>query len=198
MARDDGKAADPLKTYCLILGFLVLVVGVLLVLLQNARSAFAEANVRAEAYLRGTGARRTADGRPSTIPDIAFEVEQYVETWKEIANQGGTEAMTGISTQMLTTMAAKVQMTERRTGGEATDTNATGGYATTTLRVYYEKTTLQNLLKLLYNVEAVARYRVRRLSWRLSDAKENATPPFNRIEGPELEIAVRRPVARER
>jgi hypothetical protein len=191
-----GKGLDPLKAYCLVLGFLILVVGYLWFRKGGEKSDYAEANVRAERWITGKGLVRQPDGPPASIPDIAYEVEQYVETYKATAGEGGSVA--GIPLEMMKNYTAAVGMVQESAGNENVDTNRNAGYETRSRDFDYKPTTLNRLLLLAYNVESKGRYRVSEISWRLADPKDNAAPPFWNIAKPRIKVAVRTPIQKER
>jgi hypothetical protein len=203
VARDEDddapakKGMDPLKAYCLVLGFLVVVLGVLWIKLGGDRDDYEAANRRAEQLLTGKGLTRVPDGPPPSIPDIAYEVERYVETYKATAGEGGAN-VSGIPLEMMKNYASSSGMTQSHSGGGSVDVNRNRGYQTRTNDFEYEPTTLRNLLTLVYNVESKGRYRVQEITWRLDDPKKaNAAPPYWFIAKPRIKVAVRTPIQRE-
>ncbi len=195
--RDDApkKGMDPIKAYCLVLGFLVLVLGILWLKIGSDRADYQAANERAQRLLTGKGLSRLPDGSPTTIPDIAYEVERYVETYKATTGEGGTVA--GIPLEMMKTNASAVGMDQITAGNLQVDANRNAGYETRTSDFEYKNTTLNRLLLLVYNVEQRGRYRVQEINWRLADPKDNPAP-FWSIVKPRIKVAVRTPIQRER
>jgi hypothetical protein len=200
--KDDAatkKGMDPLKAYCLVLGFLVLVLGYLWIRIGGTRDDYAAANERAEQFLTGKGLTRRAEDPPPSIPDLAYEVEKYVETYKAAAGESGGNVTPGIPLEMMRNYATSLGMKEVHTGSGGVDVDKGAGHETRSTDFEYDATTLNRLLALVFNVEHKGRYRVSDISWRLGDPnKENSSPPYWFIARPKIKVAVRTPIQRDR
>jgi hypothetical protein len=193
----EKKPGDPLKAYCYVLGFLLLfLLGIWWFKIRVERDAYAAANVRAEQYLTGKGLRKSPDDEPVTIPDIAYNVEKFVETYKSSLSDGGNAP--GIPLELVSKMASNAGMTQDGVQTERTEQNVNAGYETRS-RVFDYKTpvNLKNLLTLVYNIETRGRYRVNEIRWQIADKKDNSAPPFHAITKPVIKVAVRTPIQRK-
>jgi hypothetical protein len=202
MADDDDdvgatkKGMDPLKAYCLVLGFLVIVLGVLWIKIGGDREDYEAANARAEQLLTGKGLVRQQDGPPVAIPALAYEVEQYVETYKASAGEGGGD-VSGIPLEMMRLHATNAGMKQIYVGSGQIDPHKAAGYETRSNDFEYDPTTIRNLMALVFNVENRGRYRVSEIAWKLQEPKDNPAPHWH-IAKPKIKVAVRTPIQRER
>lgn len=188
----EKKGMDPVKAYCLVLGFLVVVLGYLCFSIRGTRQDYATANERAESLLTGKGLTST-DGRPSSIPDIAYEVEKYVKTYKATAPEGA--GTTGIPIELMRRMSTAVNMEWETANVERVDTNRARKFETRSRQFDYKAATLAQIINLVWNIENNGRFRVNEIRWQLGDKKENAAPPFHRVPRPSVKVAVRTPIA---
>jgi hypothetical protein len=204
MASDAAKAndasekggMDPLKAYCIVLGLLIGFLGFLYFKFSGERSDYQSANSRAEGLVTGKGMVRASDGRSLVIPEIAYDVERLVATYRDTAKEGPIGA--NIPQTMMTKLETEAGIEEERAGREQVDEKKEQGYRTVTQQFDYKPTNLQRLLVLCYNIETRGRYRVSDIRWQLAESKENSEPPFNRIAKPVIKVAVRTAIQKER
>lgn len=182
---------DPLKWYCGI--FLVMVVGltVLYFVRDGERKDLEVANGQARIWFHDALPRNETDGRPNDIPSLAFEVEQLAEAYLAA---GGQDANT-ISESKMKQFATAAGMTEYKLGAEIPDPNRGRGYTTLMRTFEYMPGTLDNFVRLAFNVDNSARYRVMELSWNLLSKKEgNTGEPFHKIGRSSIKVALRKAI----
>ena len=68
------------------------------------------------------------------------------------------------------------------------------GFETISRQVTYEKTTLRNLARLIYNLEGRPPLKVFDIRWQILESGEQEAKPFDRIGRPVLKIGIRRPL----
>lgn len=194
MAPDETSAgkSDHLKMYCIVFGFLVLVIGFVALQQRSSLAAYKRANSQAAAMLTATG--RTSDGRPRAIGDLALEVEKFVQGYKQSSGAGDE----GISTERMVKAEVAVHMTHTYAGPVQDDRNNTKGYRTTARNFTYGPCTLEQLTKLVWNIESWGRYRVYEITWGLADKKANSAPPHNMVNKPQMKVGYRTAITRER
>ena len=191
-ATETGeKGMDPLKAYCIVLGLLIGFLGFLYFKFSGERSDYETANARAEGLLTGKGMGRTttSTGTPVVIPDLAYQVEQFVATYRDAAKEGPIGP--GIPATMMAKLETEVGVEEERALREITEEKRDRGYKTTTQQFDFKPTNLQRLLALAYNIEGRGRYRVSDIRWQLADPRDNSEPPFNKINKPSIKVSVR-------
>jgi hypothetical protein len=190
-AESAAAKSDPLKWYCGI--FLVMIVGLAVLYFKRDgdRKALEAANAQAKVWFNSALPRNEADDRPNDIPGLAFEVEQLAEAYLAA---GGQEANT-ISEAKMKQYATQAGMTEYKLGGDVSDPNKGRGYTTLTRTFEYMPATLDNFVRMAYNVDSSARYRVMELSWNLLSKKEgNTTEPFHKIGRSSIKVALRKAI----
>lgn len=193
VAQTEVAAAkgDPLKWYCGI--FLVMIVGLAVLYFKRDgdRKDLDAANVQAKTWFNESMPRNETDDRPNDIPGLAFEVEQLCDAYRAA---GGQEANT-ISEAKMKQFATAAGMTEYKLGGDVTDPNRSRGYATLTRTFEYMPATLDNFVRLAFNVDNSTRYRVMELSWNLLSKKEgNTAEPFHKIGRSSIKVALRKAI----
>jgi hypothetical protein len=191
--KSEAAAAkgDPLKWYCGI--FLVMIVGLTVLYFKRDgdRKDLEAANAQAKAWFNEALPRSEADDRPNDIPGLAFEVEQLAEAYLAA---GGQEANT-ISEAKMKQFATSAGMTEYKLGGDVSDPNKSRGYTTLTRTFEYMPATLDNFVRLAFNVDASARYRVMELGWNLLSKKEgNTSEPFHKVGRSSIKVALRKAI----
>jgi hypothetical protein len=193
-----GRKSDHLKYYCVVFGILVIVIAVVAFQQRAALNDYVAANAFADKLLTGKGLpTKTAEGRPNRLADLAVEVEKFVQGFK---NSIGDQAAggEGISTTKMEQAAFAVNMKQRNAGPENDDPNRGKGFRTRYREFTYEECSLEQLTKLIWNIESWGRYRVFELRWHLEEGKENSEPPFNRLRKPVIKVGYRQPLTRER
>ena len=198
MARRAKKEGDPLKMYTVVMALLVIVMAVLYFVIDGKRKDYEEANAKAERFMTGKGLKIDLDDRPKTIPDMALQVERLSTTYEQAA--GGTNLdQRGISQAFMNNAATIVGLRQIYASRERSTPNRAGNYETVTQNFEYEAMAggspeVWRVLSLLYNIESQSRYRVSEVSWTTEDAKENPTPPFDRVRKPRITVALRGPI----
>jgi hypothetical protein len=196
-ADDLAPKGDHLKYYCVVFGILVVVIAVVAFQQKGTLEEYRKANVFAERLLTGRGMpEKTIEGRPNKIADLAIEVEKFVQGFKKsVGTQAGTE---GISVKQMETAAFNVNMKQKSAGAENDEPNRGKGFRTRSRDFTYESATLEQLTTLAWNIEALGRYRVFEMRWKLADKKENSKPPYNLVNRPSIKVGYRQPLTRER
>jgi len=199
MAKDVDiiKKGDHLKYYCVVFGILVLVITVVAFQQRSTLNDYKVANQQARAALLAKGT--TADGRPRAIGDLAVEVEKFVQGYKDSLGGAGDEddAGIGISTKAIERAGRDVQMMYTSAGTEQDDPNRSKGYRTRSREFTYPMATLDQLTKLVWNIEYWGRYRVFEIRWKLAEKKENSEPPFYRVNKPVIRVGYRSPLTKQ-
>lgn len=201
MAKKDpeavAKKGDYLKHYCIVFGILVLVIAVVAFQQGATLEEYRKANEVAERLLTGKGLPpMTAEGRPNRLSDLAVDVEKFVEGYKKSAGDpGGGE---GISVTKMEQAAFQVHMRQKVAGAENDDPNQGKGFRTRSREFTYEDASLEQLTTLVWNIEAMGRYRVFEVRWKLLDANENSKAPYNMVRRPTIKVGYRQPLAKER
>jgi hypothetical protein len=199
MAKDVDLAqkGDHLKYYCIVFGVLVVVIAVVAFQQKSRLTEYREANAFADRLLTGQGmAPTTAEGRPNRIADLAVEVEKFVQGYKK--SVGDQQTGEGISNAMMKQAAFSVSMRQKSAGAEADEPNRGKGYRTRSREFTYEDANLEQFSTLAWNIEALGRYRVFEMRWKLQDAKSNSQPPYNMLQRPTLKVGYRQPLTKER
>jgi hypothetical protein len=194
----NEKGMDPLKAYCIVLGLLIGFLGFLYFKFAGERADYEAANARAEPLLTGKGMAKASDGRPLVIPELAYDVERFVATYRDTAKEGPGAVGGGIPQTMMAKVETDAGVEEERALREQVDEKKDRGYKTITQQFDYKPTNLQRLLALAYNIEGRGRYRVSDIRWQLAEPKDNSEPPFNRISKPMIKVSVRSAIAKER
>jgi hypothetical protein len=193
----DGtkKDSDWVKYFCIVFGVLIAVVGVLFFKIRKERMEYEKANALAEQIVTGKGLARKVDraGNPLVLPELTTQVFQYLQAYKDAVgdNKGG------ISASVMTVAATKAGMTGISESTVRSDPNRRGGYQTISRDFTYDVTTLDSLIRLMYNVEARPPLRVFDVRWQLQEPKLNSEAPRNRIQRPVIKVGVREPLARD-
>ena len=192
--HDTGGKGDHLKYYCIVFGILVVVIAVVAFQQRGKLNAYKRANAQARAALMAKGT--TPDGRPRAIGDLAVEVEKFVQGYKESLGSAGDEGVDGISTRMIQKAGSDTEMMYQFAGTEQDDPNRAKGFRTRSREFTYNLSTLDQLTKLVWNIEALGRYRVFELRWKLADKKVNAEPPYFKVNKPVIRVGYRSPLTR--
>lgn len=193
-----GQKSDHLKYYCIVFGILVVVIAVVAFQQKGALNEYRKANAFADRLLSGKGLPpKTAEGRPNRMADLAVEVEKFVQGFKKSVGDQASGGE-GISTTKMEQAAFAVNMKQRQAGPENDDPNRGKGFRTRYREFTYEECSLEQLTKLIWNIESWGRYRVFELRWKLLDRKANSEPPFNRLRKPVIKVGYRQPLTRER
>ncbi|MDJ0520886.1 MAG: hypothetical protein QNJ90_02310 [Planctomycetota bacterium] len=191
---DMGGKGDHLKYYCIVFGILVVVIAVVAFGQRSKLNAYRAANKQANAALKAQGT--TPDGRPRGIANLAVEVEKFVQGYKDSLGGAGTEGGDGISTRMITKAGRDTQMKYQFAGTEQDDPNRSKGFRTRSREFTYGLSTLDQLTKLCWNIEALGRYRVFEIRWKLGDKRINAEPPFFKVNKPVIRVGYRSPLTK--
>ncbi len=193
-------SGDHLKYYCVVFGILVVVIAVVAFQQRSKLNAYKLATKQTRALLMAKGT--TKDGRPRGVGDLAVEVEKFVEGYKESLGgadgEAGKDIGIGISTQMITRSGRDVQMVYTFAGQEQDDPNRSKGYRTRSREFTYGLSTLDQLTKLCWNIEALGRYRVSEIRWKLADKRVNTERPFFKVTKPVIRVGYRSPLTRSR
>ena len=197
MAADATKKdSDWVKYFCIVFAVLIAVVGFLYFKIRKERMEYEKANALAKKIITGEGLRRKVDprtGNPNVLPALTTEVYQYLQAYKDaVADNKG-----GISATVMTAAATSARVTNINESGVREDPNRRGGYKTISRDYTYDVTTLDSLIRLMYNVEARPPLRVFDVRWQLQEPKLNSEPPRNRISRPVIKVGIREPLARE-
>ena len=195
MAKEEvhSGSGDHLKYYCIVFGILVIVIGVVALTQRSTLEDYRLANKQSYALLMEQGT--TSDGRPRALGDLAVEVEKFVKGFEQ---SSGGDASEGISTSRMKEAEFAVQLEHTYAGPENKEPNRGKGYETTSREFTFGDATLEQLVKLIWNIESWGRYRVFEVRWKLAEKKENSEPPFNRITKPVIKVGFRTPLTRER
>ena len=195
MARKK-KEGDPLKMYVGTMFLLVLVMAGLYFMIQKTRKEYEEANKRFQGLMRFEGNSRDTGGTPSSVPDLAWEVESLAQTFREAS--GGAGLSNSIPRQMMATVATQSKLKQNYASGETTVKGGGGTYETVSQRFEYTSLSggppaIWQLLDLVWRIEARGRYRVSEVDWQVADKKDNPTEPFDLIKNPQIEVSLRVP-----
>lgn len=193
---DMGGRGDHLKYYCIVFGILVVVIAVVAIQQKGKLEDYRLANSQARAALKAKGT--TPDGRPRGIGDLAVEVEKFVQGYKASLGGAGTEGGDGISTRMITKAGGVdgANMRYQFAGTEQDDPNRSKGFRTRSREFTYGLSTLDQLVTLAWNIEALGRYRVFEIRWKLADKKINSEPPFFKVNKPVIRVGYRSPLTK--
>ncbi len=197
--KDDfGQKSDHLKYYCIVFGILVVVIAFVAFQQKGQLDEYKKANAFAEKLLTGKGLpATTSEGRPNKMGDLAVEVEKFVQGFKKSVGDQASGG-DGISVSKMELAATAVNMKQRGAGPENDDPNRGKGFRTRYREFTYEECTLEQLTKLIWNIESWGRYRVFELRWKLLDRKQNVEPPHNRLRKPVIKVGFRQPLTRDR
>lgn len=190
------KDGDPLKMYSVTMLLLVLVMGGLYFMIERTRKDYEKANKRLQGLMRFEGNSRDTERTPSTIPDLAWEVESLAETFRTAS--GGAGLGRDIPSQMMRAVATKSQLRQSYASGETTVKGGGGTYETVSKRFEYKSQSggppaIWQLLDLVWRIEARGRYRVSQIDWQVAEKKDNPQEPFDRIKNPQIEVSLRIP-----
>ena len=192
--HDMGGKGDHLKYYCVVFGILVLVIAVVALQQRSKLNAYRLANTQSRAALMAKGS--TPDGRPRGLTDLAVEVEKFVQGYKDSLGGAGAEGVDGISTRTIEKAGRDTAMMYQFAGTEQDDPNRSKGFRTRSREFTYGISTLDQLTKLAWNIEALGRYRVFEIRWKLADKKINTEPPFFKINKPVIRVGYRSPLTK--
>lgn len=194
---DAAQKGDHLKYYCIIFGILVIVTAIVAFQQKGELNEYRKANQFAQKLLTGKGLPpTTAEGRPNRMADLAIEVEKFVQGYKKSVGDADS-GDAGISNKRMVRAANAVAMNQTNAGPENDDPNRGKGYRTRYREFTYAECSLEQLTKLIWNIESWGRYRVFELRWKLLDRKSNSEPPFNRVRKPVIKVGFRQPLMRE-
>ena len=192
MAKRPPGETDWMKYFCFIFGALVLVVGFMYFKASGDRKEYEKANVLAEKLVTGEGLpERDSRGVPNKIPDLAVEVNQYVNAYKDV--MGG--AKDGVSQTEMSAAATGVNMSQIHASPVRVDEVRSKNYQTISRDFTYAPCTLEQLVALMYNVEAKGRLRVFEVRWQLAETKQNSEAPFHKLRKPVIKVGMREPLA---
>jgi hypothetical protein len=199
MASKDKKKkkdGDPLKMYVGTMFLLVLVMAGLYFMIQKTRKEYEEANQRFQGLMRFEGNSRDTGATPSSVPDLAWEVESLAQTFREAS--GGAGLSNSIPRQMMATVATQSKLKQNYASGETTVKGGGGTYETVSQRFEYSSLSggppaIWQLLDLAWRIEARGRYRVSEIDWQVADKKDNPNEPFDLIKNPQIEVSLRVP-----
>ncbi len=191
-----GKEGDPLKLFTVVMALLVVVIAVLYFMINGTRNEYAEANKSLERMMSFQGPARSDDRPPSTIPDLAWEVESLSNAYQQASGGGGLER--GIPSEMMDRLALNAHLVQKYSSAERPITGGGGRYETITQRYDYLSEgdalpRLAQLLNLVWNIEATGRYRVSEIMWQAAEPTDNPSPPFDRIKKPQIQVSLRVP-----
>ncbi len=189
------KDSDWVKYFCIVFAVLIAVVGVLYFKIRKERMEYEKANALAKKIVTGEGLRSKVDrsGNPVVLTELTTQVYQYLQAYKDAVgdNKGGIPA------SVMTVAATKAGMTNISESTVRTDPNRRAGFQTVSRDFTYDVTTLDSLIRLMYNVEARPPLRVFDVRWQLQEPKLNSEAPRNRIQRPVIKVGVREPLARD-
>jgi hypothetical protein len=198
MAKKKSEPAaqsDPLKLYCIVFGILIVVVGIAALQRRSTLKSYQMANRAAHNMLVAKG--RTPDGRPLAVGELAVEVEKFVQGFQKSVGDGESGG-SGISTTKMKAAEFQVHMEHSYASPENDTPNRGKGFRTRSREFTYNPATLDQLTRLIWNIEKNGRYRVFELRWKLADKKTNSEPPYNRVTKPVLKVGFRQPLTKER
>ena len=184
---------DHLKYYCIVFALLVVVITVVAFKQRSKLEAYQTASARARHLLTATG--KDSRGRPRAIGELAVEVEKFVKGYKD--SVGGDSGDDGISLKAMERAEREVNMTNSYASREDDDRAPNKGYRTRSREFSYGDSTLEQLTKLVWNIENLGRYRVYEIRWKLADERVNSQPPFNRVKKPVIRVGVRLPLTKD-
>lgn len=194
MSDLPGKS-DHLKYYCVVFAILVLVITFVAFKQRGQLEAYQKASAQAKRLLTATG--KDSRGRPKGIGELAIEVEKFVKGYR--ASVGGdTDEGEGISVKQMERAEVSVNMKNSYASREQDDRHPNKGYRTRSREFTYGPSSLDQLTKLVYNIEKLGRYRVYEIRWKLAAPTENSKPPFNRVTKPAIRVGVRLPMTRDK
>ena len=198
--KSKEKEGDALKLYTIFMALLVLVMAVLLFIIDGVRKDFVTANAEVERYMEVEGEGRNPEDAPTSIPDLAWEVDTLSKRYRRAS--GGGAIGRSIPTAMMEKIATQSRLKQTYASGERSP--RTGDYMTISQKFEFNGVgdvppTQGQLLSMLWNVESrgEGRYRVTEVNWQVADMKDNPTPPFDKIRKPQITVALRVPVLDE-
>lgn len=194
MSDDLPGKSDHLKYYCIIFSVLIVVIAVFAMKQRSTLHAYQRALKQAQGTLTKTG--RSKRGRPFGVGDLAVEVEKFVKGYK--ASVGGEGEGEGISDKRMERAEMSVNMKNIYAARETTDPNQSKGYRTRSREFTYGPSSLEQLTKLVWNIENMGLYRVYEIRWKLADEKTNSKPPFNLVNKPVIRVGYRQPLTRQK
>jgi hypothetical protein len=193
MSDLPGKS-DHLKYFCVVFAILVVVVLVLGMKQRSELDDYRTSTAQARRLLMATGV--DSRGRPQGIGALAVEVEKFVKGYKESVG-GDTDEGDGISVKRMERAEMSVNMKNVYASREQDDRHPNKGYRTRSREFSYGPCNLDQLAKLVWNIENLGRYRVYEIRWKLADENENSSPPFNKVNKPVIRVGVRLPMTRD-
>ena len=191
---DPAAKGDHLKLYCIVFAILVIVITVVAFKQKGQLEDYQQATKNAKRVLVATG--RDSRGRPKGIGELAVEVEKFVKGYRESVG-GDDDDGDGISVKLMQKAELSVNLPNTYAGREQDDKHPSKGYRTRSREFTYGSSTLDQLSKLVYNVEELGRYRVYEINWKLADDKVNSTPPYNRVNKSNIRVGVRLPLTKD-
>ena len=159
MAKNSKPKGDTdwMKYFCFIFGALVLVVGFMYFRDSRLRKEYAVSNVMAQKLVTGEGMRALdGNGNPQTIPGLAVQVHQYTSAYKEA--MAGSKG--GISQSEMNAAATNAGMNQIHASPERTDEVRSKNYQTVSRDFTYAPASLDQLVRLMFNIERKGRLRV--------------------------------------
>ena len=194
------KEGDALKLYTIFMSLLVLVMAVLWFIIDGVRKDFVAANAQLEKFMVVEGEDRDPEDQPSSIPDLAWEVDTLSKRYRRAS--GGGAIGRSIPASMMENVATSVKLEQTYASGERSPRE--GDYMTVYQKFEFTGMggtlpTQSQLLSLLWNIESrgEGRYRVTEVSWKAADKKDNPTSPFDKIKKPQITVSLRVPVLDE-
>lgn len=199
MAKGERKKkdGDPLKMYVVTMALLVVVMAVLYFMIERTRKDFEAANKQVQGLMRFEGGERMTDRPPTSVPDLAWEVESLAETFRTAS--GGAGLGNTIPSQMMEVVATNAQLRQIYASGETTVKGGGGAYETVSQRYQYGSLSgglpaVWQLLDLVWRIEARGRYRVTQIDWQVADKNDNPQAPFDLIkDSNQIEVSLRIP-----
>ena len=198
--KGKDKDGDALKLYTIFMGLLVLVMAVLFFIIDGVRKEFEAANVEVAKFLEVEGEDRDPEELPTTIPDLAWEVDTLSKRYRRAS--GGGAIGRSIPTAMMEKVATQARLEQTYASGERSPKS--GDYMTISQDFEFTgmggiPATQGQLLTLLWNIESrgEGRYRVTEVSWQVAEPKENPAAPFDKIRKPRIRVSLRVPILDE-
>ena len=192
-ATAEAAPGDPLKYYCIVFAVLIAVIGFVWFRIRGQLEEYRAENAYAEKLLTNDENATDSQGRPRQLAALGLATQRLVSGYASAVGTG-TDA-NGIRGELIDTFAQDSLMEVDRAGTERTTPYSTRGYDEVERDYTFKPTTLDNFIKLLYNIENGTRYRVFDVTWRMRPTKENTLAPHNQITAPNVKIGFRRPFA---
>ncbi len=192
---EQPASGDPLKYYCIVFGLLIVVIGIVYVQIRKQLDAYRTESLAAERMLTADKNAADSQNRPRQLAELGIATQRLVAGYHAAVGTDGDSSGNTISASRVTALASEAGLTLKNADREHTAANRNKGYEQVERTFHFDETNVANFVTMLYNIEAVTRYRVFDVAWSMKPWKENSAPPHHAIISPSVKLGFRRPIA---